>query len=39
MRGLDTNVLVRYLVTDDAKQTGLAERIVEPAVISDFAAR
>lgn len=29
MRGLDTNVLVRYLVTDDAKRTALAERLVE----------
>ena len=29
MRGLDTNVLVRYLVTDDHKRTALAERLVE----------
>src|ERR1022692_3640960 len=29
MRGLDTNVLVRYLVTDGAKRTALAERLVE----------
>ncbi len=29
MRGLDTNVLVRYLVADDVKQTALAEGFVE----------
>jgi predicted nucleic-acid-binding protein len=29
MRGLDTNVLVRYLVADDAQQTALAVRLVE----------
>jgi predicted nucleic-acid-binding protein len=29
MRGLDTNVLVRYIVADDAKQTALANRLVE----------
>ncbi len=29
MRGLDTNVLVRYLVADDVKQTALAEGLVE----------
>jgi predicted nucleic-acid-binding protein len=29
MRGLDTNVLVRYLVADDAQQTALAVGLVE----------
>ncbi|MGC9947611.1 MAG: type II toxin-antitoxin system VapC family toxin [Bryobacteraceae bacterium] len=29
MRGLDTNVLVRYLVADDVRQTALAVRLVE----------
>jgi predicted nucleic-acid-binding protein len=29
MRGLDTNVLVRYLVADDARQTASAVRLVE----------
>lgn len=29
MRGLDTNVLVRYLVSDDAKQAAAATRIIE----------
>jgi predicted nucleic-acid-binding protein len=29
MRGLDTNVLVRYLVADDVQQTALAVRLVE----------
>jgi predicted nucleic-acid-binding protein len=31
MRGLDTNVLVRYLTDDDAKQTALAEILLEQA--------
>ncbi|HXM44847.1 MAG TPA: type II toxin-antitoxin system VapC family toxin [Bryobacteraceae bacterium] len=31
MRGLDTNVLVRYLVADDAQQTALAVGLVEHA--------
>jgi predicted nucleic-acid-binding protein len=31
MRGLDTNVLVRYLTADDAKQTALAEGLFEQA--------
>ena len=31
MRGLDTNVLVRYLTADDAKQTALAEKLLEQA--------
>jgi predicted nucleic-acid-binding protein len=29
MRGLDTNVLVRYLVADDVHQTAFAVRLVE----------
>jgi predicted nucleic-acid-binding protein len=29
MRGLDTNVLVRYLTADDEKQTAAAERVLE----------
>jgi predicted nucleic-acid-binding protein len=29
MRGLDTNVLVRYITADDAKQTAAAERLLE----------
>lgn len=29
MRGLDTNVLVRYLVADDAKQLAAAEKLIE----------
>ena len=29
MRGLDTNVLVRYLVADDVQQTAFAVRLVE----------
>ena len=28
--GLDTNVLVRYIMQDDAKQSPLATRLVEP---------
>ena len=28
MRGLDTNVLVRYLAADDARQTALAEQLM-----------
>jgi len=29
MRGLDTNVLIRYLVADDARRTASAEKVVE----------
>ena len=29
MIGLDTNVLIRYLVQDDKKQAGLATRFIE----------
>lgn len=29
MRGVDTNVLVRYIAGDDAKQTAVAERLME----------
>lgn len=32
MIGLDTNVLVRYLVQDDPKQSALASRIIERTV-------
>ena len=31
MRGLDTNVLVRYLTADDARQTAQAEKVLEEA--------
>jgi predicted nucleic-acid-binding protein len=29
MRGLDTNVLMRYLAADDPRQTAVAERLLE----------
>jgi len=29
MRGLDTNVLVRYIAGDDTRQTAIAERLME----------
>ncbi len=29
MRGLDTNVLVRYLTADNARQLALAEKVIE----------
>ena len=29
MRGIDTNVLVRYITADDARQTAVAERLME----------
>lgn len=32
MKGLDTNVLVRYLTQDDLKQSKLAEKNIEQAV-------
>lgn len=32
MRGLDTNVLVRYLTADDARQTAAAERVIEECI-------
>ena len=32
MIGLDTNVLVRYLAQDDAKQSALATRLIEGAL-------
>jgi hypothetical protein len=32
---LDTNVLVRYLVEDDAKQTALAAALIERAIADD----
>lgn len=35
MIALDTNVLVRYLVEDDAKQTALAAALIERAIADD----
>lgn len=35
MIGLDTNVIVRYLVQDDPKQSKAANRIIEHAVSND----
>lgn len=35
MIALDTNVLVRYLVEDDAKQTALAAALIERAIEDD----
>ena len=35
MIGLDTNVLVRYLTQDDAKQATQATRLIEQAIRSD----
>ena len=32
MKGLHTNVLVRYLTADDARQTPLAEQVLEQTV-------
>ena len=32
MRGLDTNVLVRYLVLDDKRQADIADRAIQQAV-------
>ncbi|MBS0656344.1 MAG: type II toxin-antitoxin system VapC family toxin [Verrucomicrobia bacterium] len=32
MIGLDTNVLIRYLMKDDIKQFNLAEKVVESAI-------
>jgi predicted nucleic-acid-binding protein len=34
---LDTNVLVRYLVEDDARQTALAAALIERAIADDDA--
>lgn len=30
MRAIDTNILVRLIARDDAQQTGLAEKFIEP---------
>lgn len=35
MIGLDTNVLVRYLVRDDARQTAIATRLIESKCTAD----
>ena len=35
MKGLDTNVLVRYLVQDDPKQAALATRYIERHCTAD----
>ena len=35
MIGLDTNVLVRYLVEDDARQTAQAAALIERAIADD----
>jgi predicted nucleic-acid-binding protein len=32
MRGLDTNVLVRYIAADDPRQSAAAERIIEESL-------
>jgi predicted nucleic-acid-binding protein len=34
MKGLDTNILVRYLTQDDRKQSKLAEKEIEKAISS-----
>lgn len=35
MIGLDTNVVIRYLVQDDAKQASIATRLIEKTLSSD----
>ena len=35
MRGIDTNVLVRYLVKDDPRQTARVEKLIEETLESD----
>ena len=35
MIGLDTNVLVRYIMQDDAKQSKLASRLIESLTVED----
>jgi predicted nucleic-acid-binding protein len=35
MRGLDTNILVRYLAADDARQTAAAEHLLEESQRKD----
>jgi predicted nucleic-acid-binding protein len=37
MRGLDTNVLVRYITADDARQAAVAERLMEQSSIAGQA--
>lgn len=37
MKGIDTNILVRYLTQDDAKQAKLAEQAIRHAVASGEA--
>ena len=33
MRGLDTNVLVRYIMQDDARQSNLASNLIESLTV------
>jgi predicted nucleic-acid-binding protein len=35
MKGLDTNVLVRYLTQDDPKQSAIATKVIEEAVAKE----
>jgi len=35
MKGLDTNVLVRYLTQDDPKQSAMAIRVIEEAAAKE----
>ena len=35
MIGLDTNVLVRYIMQDDAKQAHLASELMEPLTVDE----
>jgi predicted nucleic-acid-binding protein len=35
MRGLDTNVLVRYLAADEPRQSAVAERVIEECLRND----
>jgi len=35
MKGLDTNVLVRYLTQDDPKQTAIATKVIEEAAAKE----
>jgi predicted nucleic-acid-binding protein len=35
MKGLDTNVLVRYLTQDDPKQSAIATKVIEEAAVRE----
>jgi len=35
MKGLDTNVLVRYLTQDDPKQAAMATKVIEEAAAKE----